>query len=583
MNRKPARWLLPDLPAEGVAALARDAGLSAPAARVLWKRGYRTAQQAHQFLHPDLAGLHSPFLLAGMEQATRRLGAAIAANEKILLYGDYDVDGTSAVVILHTVLRLAGAQVDYYVPHRIKDGYGMRTDAVDQAAGKGVRLIVSVDTGIRAAAVVEHARALSIDVIITDHHLPEAALPDAVAVINPNRPDCTYPEKNLCGAAVAWKLADGLLTTLGWAESRRAKLLPSLMKLAAIATVADVVPLTGENRILVHHGLEGLRQNTNPGLRALLEVAGIRAGEAPTSHQVGFQIGPRINAAGRMDDASEVIRMFVDSDADQAMTIARRLDDLNKERQTEEKAIRDRILAECASREISDSEAGLIFAGEGWHQGVIGIVAGRLAERYSRPVFVLSIDRDTGHAHGSGRSQGSFHLLEAMESMPELFQRFGGHRQAAGLKMDAAAIPEFQARFAAQAAARIPPEELCPLIEFDAAVSLDELTDRAATELLSLAPFGNANPAPVLALLDAKLDGEPRVVKEQHLFLNLRHGDRSVQAKAWNRADAADGVKPGDSVHAAVVLEPDEWSRSRGRGFWSLQLKDLRTAKPVVR
>jgi single-stranded-DNA-specific exonuclease len=580
MSIKPARWLIPNPPPAEVAAFAHAAGIALPTARILWKREIRDADAARHFLHPSLSSLHDPFALADMHKACRRLALAIQAREKVLLYGDYDVDGTSAIVILHTTLRLAGAFVDFHVPHRIREGYGMRSEVVEQAKAAGVSLIVSVDTGIRAGDVVQHAAALGIDVIVTDHHLPEGALPPAVAVLNPNRPDCNYPAKNLCGAAVAWKLAGALLTTLDWPQSRRLKLLTSLLKLVAIATVADVVPFTGENRILVKHGLEGLRENTNPGLKAILKVAGIKEGETPSARQVGFQIGPRLNAAGRMDDARDVIELFLTTDEARAHSLAEKLDTLNKERQDTEAAIREQILAECDKIAITDQDAGLVFSSPGWHQGVIGIVAGRLAERYSRPVFVLSEDPVTGEAHGSGRGTPIFHLLEAMESMSGLFTRFGGHRQAAGLKMPASRIPEFRRRFAAYAAARLSPGDLCPVLDCDASVTLDELSDSTVTEILALAPFGNANPVPLLALRHAQVARPPEIKNEKHLFLHLRHGSASRLAKGWSMAHLAPGHRAGDPVDAAVLLEEDTWSKSRGGSFWNLVLKDLRPASP---
>lgn len=579
MTHKPARWLIPNPPTAELAAFARAAGISMPTARILWKREIRDAASAERFLHPRIEDLHSPFELADMEKACARLAAAIGAREKILLYGDYDVDGTSAIVILHTTLRIAGADVHFHVPHRIREGYGMRSEVVEQAKEAGVGLIVSVDTGIRAGAVVEHARALGIDVIVTDHHLPEGELPPAVAVLNPNRTDCAYPAKNLCGAAVAWKLAQGLLTTLGWPEGRRQKLLTSLLKLVAIATVADVVPLTGENRILVKHGLEGLRENTNAGLRAILKVAGIKEGETPSARQVGFQIGPRLNAAGRMDDARDVIELFLTQDENRAMTLAEKLDLLNKERQETELQIREQILAECEKVVVTDREAGLVFSAPGWHQGVIGIVAGRLVERYSRPVFVLSEDPETGEAHGSGRGPATFHLLDAMESMADLFTRFGGHRQAAGLKMKSERVDEFRERFAAYAAARLGPEDLRPVHDFDAEMSLEELTDETAAEILSLAPFGNSNPVPLLALRGAQIARAPEVKNEKHLFLHLRHFAATRIAKGWSMAPMAGQHRAGDCVDAAVLLEEDAWSRSRGGNFWGLVLKDLRASE----
>src|SRR5579883_3200926 len=294
------KWTIAPSDPAAVARLASELKIHAPAARVLCARGFTEPEAARRFLHPQLSDLLDPYLLADIPQAVARLRRAIEQKEPILLYGDYDVDGTSAIVILKKGLDLLGAVASYHVPHRLRDGYGMRSEVIEEASAKGVKLIVSVDTGIRANDVVKHAAQLGIDVIVTDHHLPETELPPAVAVLNPNRPDCPYPEKNLCGAGVALKLMDALIAASGWDRARRERLIASLLKLVAIATVADVVPLVGENRSIVKLGLAGLRQVKNPGLRALLDVSGLSEGDSPSARQVAFRVAPRINAAGRM-------------------------------------------------------------------------------------------------------------------------------------------------------------------------------------------------------------------------------------------------------------------------------------------
>src|ERR1700686_4471234 len=311
---QPMKWIVAAVEPSRVAGLSSEIDIAMPAARVLCARGLVDAAEARGFLAPSRADLHDPFLLADMRTAAARLASAIERKEPILLYGDYDVDGTSALVVLKKVIDLAGGIATFFVPHRIRDGYGMKSEAVEGAAALGVKLIVSGDTGIRASQVVKHAAALGIDVIVTDHHLPEAELPPAQAVLNPNRRDCTYPEKNLCGAGVALKLAEALMLTLGWDPSRRERLVDSLLKLVAIATVADVVPLTGENRVIVKRGLNGLGTVANPGLRALLDVAGVESGTAPSARQVAFQIAPRINAAGRMASAGDIVDLFTTTD-----------------------------------------------------------------------------------------------------------------------------------------------------------------------------------------------------------------------------------------------------------------------------
>jgi single-stranded-DNA-specific exonuclease len=571
-GRTPFRWELPVHPQADIASFARALGLALPAARVLWTREIRNLPDAERFLRPTLGELQDPFGLADMAKAAARLAQAVRTREKILLYGDYDVDGTSSVVILVSALRLAGASVDFHVPHRMREGYGMRTEVVEQAAADGVGLIVSVDTGIRAGAVVAHANLSGIDVIVTDHHLPDGELPPAVAVLNPNRLDCPYPSKNLCGAAVALKLAQALFVELGWEPARRERLLGSFLKLAAIATVADVVPLTGENRAIVKHGLEGLRDPRNIGLKALFEVAGLEAGAMPSARQVAFQIAPRINAAGRMDDARNVIELFLTTDPSRAMELAQALDAMNKERQDTQAE----IVKTCEAVPVSDEQAGLVFAAPEWHAGVVGIVAGRLVERYARPVFVLSEDPATGEAKGSGRSPANFHLLEALESMPDLFLKFGGHRQAAGLTMKSNRIPEFRDRFAAYAAAALSDEDRVPVLDIDAEATLGELDDRGAADLLSLAPFGAANQPPLLALRGLDLVLTPEVKNEKHLFLKVRQDGVMRQIKGWNMAEHAAGLRAGDRIDAAVLVEEDAWSRARGGPGWGLILKDLR-------
>ena len=568
-------WQLPTPDPEAVNNLTSTLRIQPLTARVLAARGLTDPQSAQRFLSPQLDHLHSPALLTGMKEALDRLRAAIAAHEKILIYGDYDVDGTVSVVILKKAIELAGGQASFHVPHRLKDGYGMRADVIERAAAMGVRLIVSVDTGIRATEVVRGARELGIDVIVTDHHLPEAELPPALAVLNPNRRDCHYPDKNLCGAGVAFKLVHALLATLPWPEEKLARMLKSFLKLVAVATVADVVPLLGENRIIVKYGLQGLHRVHNPGLRALLEVSGMLGGRAPNARQVAFQIAPRINAAGRMDDAQNVIRMFLTEDLETARALAKQLHSLNQERQQTEADIVRLVLEECSQVPVTEDQAALVFSGPNWHRGVVGIVASRLVDRFCRPVFVLS--EEDGEAQGSGRSITPFHLLEALESMPDLFSRFGGHRQAAGVSMPSEMVPEFRKRLEAYARQRLTPADFHPRLAIDAVVDLKELTTGpAVAEILGLAPFGFGNPPPVLAILDAEVAAAPVVLKEKHLRVQLRQNGRNLLSKAWNFAERASELPAGAHMDAAFCIEEDPYSESRGWGGWAAVLKDIR-------
>jgi single-stranded-DNA-specific exonuclease len=570
--------VIPEFDRNEVDRLASALKIRRPAARVLYARGYHDPETADRFLRPALEHLSDPMAMRDMDKAIDRLRRAVTGGQKILLYGDYDVDGTTSIVILKKAIELAGGQAGYHVPHRLRDGYGMRSDVIERAAAEGVALIISVDTGIRAAGVVRRAAELGIDVIITDHHLPEAELPPACATLNPNRPDCSYPAKNLCGVGVAFKLVQALLATQSWPDARRRRLEESFLKLVAIGTVADVVPLTGENRVMVKRGLEGLRSVTNPGLRALLEVAGFRPGEIPTAGQVAFRLAPRINAAGRMANAGDVVEMFLSSDEARARELAAALQSLNVERQQTEADMVREVLEECERAPITDSQAALVFSAEGWHRGVVGIVASRLVDRFHRPVFVLSEDAEENLAQGSGRSIPQFHLLEALESMSTLFTRFGGHRQAAGLSLPLSRIAEFRARLTAYAGDRLTPNDFRPQLELDAALELTELSDEAIAEVLSLAPFGFGNPAPVFAVCNAEVAGPPAVWKDRHLRLNLRQNGRTVTVKAWNFSDYLGHLGAGARIDAAITLEEDLFALGMGYPGWSVVLRNFRPA-----
>ncbi len=568
------RWVVPGLQAERVAALSAALGVGAPAAKVLAARGFDDPGDARRFLRPAFEDLHDPLAMRDMAAALDRLERAISAGESILIYGDYDVDGTSSVVVLKKAIELAGGSADYHVPHRLKDGYGMRTEVVEAAAAKGVKLIVSVDTGIRAAEVVGRANELGIDVIVTDHHLPETALPPAVAVLNPNRPDCSYPEKNLCGAGVAFKVVQGLLARRGWPADKVRRVCESFLKLVAIATVADVVPLTGENRVIVAHGLRGLDRVRNPGLRALLDVAGFPEGVSPTARQVAFQIAPRINAAGRMDTAKAAVEMFLTADAALAKELAQQLHDHNDDRRQTEAEVREI----CEGIHVADGECALVYYGESWHRGVLGIVASRLVERFYRPTFVLGKNETDGLASGSGRSIPAFHLLEALESMADLFVNFGGHEHAAGVTLDPSRVEEFRERFNAYAAARLCAEDLVPRMNIDAVLELREIDDASVAEVFALAPFGHGNEPPMFAAANVEIAGTPAVWKEKHLKVLVKQNGRTLALKAWNFAERLAELPAGSRVDIAFSLEEDGYAAARGYSPWCAILRDVRAA-----
>jgi len=573
-----SRWLIPAPDPATAQSLADTLRIGSPAAKVLVHRGLADPAVARRFLGPSLDDLLDPVLLRDMQPAVERLRRAIQAGEKILIYGDYDVDGTTSVVLLTKAVELAGGAAGYHVPHRLQEGYGMRPEVVEAAAARGVTLMISVDTGIRAAEVVARASELGIDSIVTDHHLPDSALPNAVAVLNPNRPGCPYPDKNLCGAGVAFKLAQGLFATLGWPAGKVRRVTESLLKMVAIATVADVVPLTGENRIIVKHGLDGLGEVHNPGLRALLDVAGFTNGAVPSARQVAFQIAPRLNAAGRMDTAQTVIEMFLTADPARARDLAQQLHDQNMERRRVEAEIREI----CEQMPVDGATAALVYYGEEWHRGVLGIVASRLVERFHRPVFVLGLNSEDGTAQGSGRSIPAFHLLEALESMPGLFVKFGGHMHAAGVTLEAARVAEFRERFNAYAAARLRPEDFLPRLEIDAVVELREIDERSVAGVFVMAPFGHGNQPPLFAALGVEVAAPPVVMKEKHLRVTVRQNGRMLVLKAWNFAERLAEFEPGARVDVAFRLEEDAYSASRGYPGWAAVLQDVRPAATAV-
>ena len=554
-----------------MASLAAALGVPRAVAQILYARGFTTTDGAKGFLAPSLGGLHDPFLLHDMDLAVARIQRAIRDREPMEIHGDYDVDGTTSTVILKRAIEMAGGTVGFQIPNRFRDGYGMHASKVESAAANGIKLIISVDTGIRAAAVVARAQELGVDVIVTDHHLPEGTLPPAIAVLNPNRPDCTYPDKGLCGVGVAFKLVQALLQSLGWPDDKLRRVLASFLKIVAIGTVADVVPLTGENRIIVRHGLSGLRNVRNPGLRALLNIADFRDGQIPSATQIAFRIAPRINAAGRMEDARDVVELFMTEDLLKAKSLAEKLHLLNADRQQEEASIVEEVFAACEATPVTDGHAALVFCAPGWHRGVLGIVASRLVERFHRPVFVLS--EEGGIAQGSGRSIAAFHLLAAMDSMPDLFIKYGGHHHAAGLTMDAARVAEFRERFNGAATRQLTSDDFCPTVEIDACLDLAELHEGIYRDVQQLAPFGNSNPEPLFAVLNAEVAGPPTMWKEKHMKLMLRQERRTLFFKGFGLGHRADELRQGMRVDAAFNLADDQWS-----GGWSALLRDFRIA-----
>lgn len=561
------RWIIPTVNPDSISRLARGQKVTPLLARLLVLRGVEQAEAVESFLHPSLAGLHDAFLMSGMKEAVERLGQAIEQREKILIYGDYDVDGTMAVVVLLTALRALGANVETYVPHRLTDGYGMRVPVVEKAAAEGVRVVLSVDTGIREHEVIARARQLGIDAIVTDHHQPDSNLPPALAVLNPKRSDCAYPDKNLAGVGVAFKLAQALLAKLP--SGLPGKTIQSYLKIVAIGTIADVVPLVGENRIIARYGLEGLAQPSHAGLQALLEVAGLSGG--PTSAgDVAFRLAPRLNAAGRMENAREVIELFTSAHAARARQIAERLNYLNEQRQRTEEQILDEI-AKIMQREPERAgRYSLAFSGEGWHRGVIGIVAQRIAEKYHRPTLVIAVEQGVGH--GSGRSIPRFNLLKALSRSSDLFERFGGHSQAAGFTIPAERIGELERRLETFTRAVLTPQDLEPMLRVDAEIGLEDIDDAFYNDLQRLEPFGLGNPGPVFVARNLLIADPPRLLKEKHLKLRVAGGGRAFDALMWRAVGKCPPLERGQKVDAAFTVEQNVFE---DRTTLQMILKDL--------
>ena len=541
------RWEISQVDGDAIARLGRELNIPNIIARLLILRGITDAESAQRFLHPALDQLHNPFLLADMKTAVERLRRAVAQREKILVYGDYDVDGTMSAIILLAALRGLGAVVEAHIPHRLNDGYGMRAAVIEEAAAKGVRVVVSVDTGIMEHAALTRARELGLDCIVTDHHLPDCHLPPACAILNPQCAGSGYPEKVLAGVGVAFKLVQALL-----GDRLSGRLLQSYLKVVAIGTIADVVPLQGENRVIAHFGLEALRQPSQVGLQALLEVCGLDRC-AISAGNLAFRLAPRLNAAGRMQDARDVIDLFTCSELEKAREIARRLDGFNRDRQrVEDEILREIVVVMDRHPEKKECHS-LVWAGQAWHRGVIGIVAQRVVERYHRPALVVSVEDGIGV--GSGRSIRGFHLLKALASMPELFVRYGGHAGAAGFALPADRIAELEARFERYAREILTPADLEPTLRVDAEVSGHDIDWTLYEALQTLAPFGCGNPTPVLATRDLRLVFRPRILQEKHLKLRVARGPKSFEAIGFGMAERGAALVAGQTLDLAFTLD----------------------------
>ena len=567
------------------ARLASGLGVAAAVGRVLWARGYREPAQAERFLEPRFEHLPDPFQLKGIEAAVSRLQRALGQGERVCVYGDYDVDGVTSTALLVSVLRKLGGNVEFYVPHRLVEGYGLNTDALTRLAARGTRLLVSADCGVTAVAEIDAASKLGLDVVVIDHHTASQDLPRAVAILNPHQPGCSFPGRELAAVGVAFHLLLALrkrLRDAGWFATRPEPNLREVLDLVALGTIADVVPLTGPNRVLVHFGLKELARGARVGVLALKSVAQL-AGEV-TAGDVGFKLGPRINAAGRLDDASVGVRLLLSEDLGEARALAEQLDRANAERQDLQARIAGEAIAHAEKLGSPEDRRTLVVSSSGWHVGVVGIVAARLVERFHRPALVIA--EEGGVAKGSGRSVEGFHLYDALARCGRHLTKFGGHKHAAGVTLDTARIPAFAEALEAEGKEALDPAQLSPRLRIDAELHPREVGMELASQLRRLAPFGAGNPEPVffcrdMAAHEVRLLPDKKGTGPGHLKLRLGEAGSRVAEEESIALDAigfnlgGTSLPVGSRLDAAFQLSIDTWN---GADRLQLKLKAFRGA-----
>ena len=573
------RWQVATPDDEARQRLAAELSLSPLLCQILINRGITDAEMARKFLAPSLHDLHDPYLLSGMEVSVRRIVGAIQMNEQIAVYGDYDVDGVTGTALLSTFFVSLGLNVASYIPDRRGEGYGLNSEAIRQLAGQGTRLLITVDCGSTAVEEVALAGQLGVDTIITDHHQPPDALPDALAVVNPHQRSCGYPNKHLCGVGLVFKL----LTALR-AHMRQAGVLPERLPnlkrhldLVALGTIADVTPIRGENRVIVQHGLEELSRTLKPGLQALRQVSG-RQGKSASVGEVGFQLAPRLNASGRLGSAEQSLKLLMARDRAEAETLAAGLDEVNRARRTLqadiERAVHDRI-----DRQYGGAPPAAIVLGDAdWHLGVVGIVAARIAETYHRPTFLLQIDGAT--ARGSGRSIPTFDLYDGLQHCAEWLEQFGGHRYAAGLTVAVDNLAALQEAFVRYADDRLGPEDLQPVLRLESVVALADIDRAMVDQLASLEPHGPGNPMPVLAACGVNVTSSIRRLGQdgQHARFSVEQDGRSLEVIAFRIAErVTEAADKGSMLDIAFVPVINTW---RDQSTLELQLRDLRPHAP---
>ncbi len=561
------RWVVaPEPDADLVSRLSAEASLPANIVKILVNRHLDTFEQINKFLNPEMADLRDPFIMTGMKAGIDRVVKALYENEKVMIYGDYDVDGITATTLLYMVLNKLGAQVDFYLPNRLVEGYGLSIDGIDLAKAQGVSLIVTVDTGITAVNEVEYARSQGIDVVVTDHHEPANAIPNAHAIINPKQPGCDYGGE-LSGVGVAFKFAQGLYRVLNQDERE----LHEHLDLVALGTSADIVPLVGENRILTKFGIRQIGRTTKPGLKSLQFVSGLIGKEIGTG-QVVFILAPRINALGRLGDARQAIRLLSTRDEKLAAQIARKLDEENRRRKQIDEQTLEEALAQMSEVVDLANDHAIVLSAEGWHQGVIGIVASRLVERFHLPTVMIAVVN--GEGKGSARSIPGFHLCEALKDCEDLLIRYGGHKYAAGLSIAAENIPEFRRRFIDASQKYLSSDDIVPKLFIDLQIELSEIDDNFMQAIEAFSPFGPQNMRPIFLTRNCEVLGNPYTVGNNHLKMKVRKGNSVFDVIGFGFGDYARQIVDRGSLVDLVYAV--EYNTYNGVTQPQIRLRDIK-------
>ncbi len=548
--------------------LAHKLNIAPVLARLLLRRGITTESAAKRFFRPQLTDLINPFLMKDMDLAVDRLNDAIGRKERILVYGDYDVDGCTAVALVYKFLQQFYSNIDYYIPDRYDEGYGISEKSINHAHETGVSLIIILDCGIKAIKEIAYAKSLGIDFIICDHHVPDETLPDAVAILNPKRNDDSYPFKHLCGCGVGFKFMQGFARSNGIPFSQ----LQPTLDLCAISVAADLVPIEGENRILAYHGLRQMNQAPSTGLKAIIEICGM-TGRQVTMSDITFKIGPRINASGRMENGRESVDLLVEKDYDRALKIADNINDYNEQRKDIDKQMTDEANQIVARLESQQHSTSIVLYDENWKKGVIGIVASRLTEIYFRPTIVITRDGDL--ATGSARSVAGFDIYAAIKSCRDLLMNFGGHTYACGLTLKWNDVKKFQERFQEYVDNHIMPEQTEPTLNIDAYIEFKDITKKLHSDLRKFAPFGPGNPKPVFATEDVYDFGTSKVVgrQQEHIKLELvdSRSNNIMNGIAFGQSAAARYIKSRRSFDIAYTIEDNIFRH----GASQLQIEDI--------